>query len=66
MSKECPLCKQMMHKLGVLTEATCYYSDDQWDDLEIVDTKYTFCVECGQTLPEECDEEWFDDIEEKE
>ena len=61
--KICPLCNENMHKLGVASSSVQYYSDGQYDDLEVMETLYNFCPECGAKLPDSCTEEWFDEEE---
>jgi len=49
----CPHCKVKQYHVGVLSECTqeLNLASDDWNNLDVKDTKYIYCLECGQKLP---------------
>lgn len=53
-SFKCPFCNKVQTRMGVTSEADQKYDLEtgEYETIDqISDTLYTFCLECGETLP---------------
>ena len=49
----CPNCHKKQDRLRVTSvcSQTLNFAGDDWTDLEVGDSLYVYCLECGQQLP---------------